>query len=63
VDLTVVQKSGSYAIPVEVVFHGPGEQHREVVTLDAAQFQAVYDLPFEPLRVELDPNRKIFRRP
>ncbi|HEX6849841.1 MAG TPA: hypothetical protein VF139_00430 [Candidatus Polarisedimenticolaceae bacterium] len=63
VDLTLVQKTGTYAIPVEVVFHGPGEQHRETINLETARFQAVYDLPFEPLRVELDPNRKIFRRP
>lgn len=63
VDLTLVQKSATYALPVEVVFHGPGEQHRERISVDAAQFQAVYDLPFEPLRVELDPNRRIFRRP
>ena len=63
VDLTLVQKSGSYAIPVDVVFHGPGEEHRETVTIEEPRFQAVYDLPFEPLRVQIDPNRRIFRRP
>jgi hypothetical protein len=63
VDLTLVQKSGTYALPVDVVFQGPGEEHRETIQIEEAKFQAVYDLPFEPLRVTLDPNRRIFRRP
>lgn len=63
VDLTLAQKSGTYALPVEVVFHGPGEEHRETISIEDAIYKGVYDLPFEPLRVSLDPNRRIFRRP
>lgn len=63
VDLTLEQKRGVYALPVDVVFLGVGREHRETIDIDEPRTALVYDLPFEPVRVELDPNRKIFRWP
>jgi hypothetical protein len=63
VDLELVQKRGTYALPVEVVLVGPGQEHRETVEIDETTTTLVYDLPFEPVRVVLDPNGKLFRRP
>lgn len=61
VDLTLVQRSGAYALPVEVVFEGPGEEHREVVEVEAEKTTPFYVLPFEPRRVRVDPGGKIYR--
>jgi hypothetical protein len=62
VDLSLVQLRGNYALPVEVVFFGRGPEHREVVHVDGETTSMVYTLPFEPLRVEIDPLRKLFLR-
>ncbi len=62
VDLTLVQRRGTYALPVEVLFEGPGRVHREVVEIDSEKTTPFYVLPFEPRRVEVDPGRKIYRQ-
>lgn len=61
VDLTLVQRGGAYALPVEVVFEGPGRSHRERVEVETEKTTPFYVLPFEPRRVEVDPNGKIYR--
>ncbi len=61
-DLTVVQKRFPYALPVEVVFHGPADTHRETVEIAEDTTNVFYILPFEPIRVELDPLDRIYRR-
>lgn len=63
VDLTLVQKRAAYALPVEVVFLGPGEEHREIIEVDQETTTPFYILPFEPVRLDLDPGHKIFRWP
>jgi hypothetical protein len=60
VDLSLVQLRGNYALPVEVVFFGRGPQHREVVHVDGETTSFTTLLPFEPLRVEIDPLGKLF---
>ena len=62
VDLTVTQLRGNYALPVEVVFVGRGQEHRETVHVDGEMTSVFYILPFQPLRVEIDPYRKLFMR-
>jgi aminopeptidase N len=61
VDLSLHQKRGAYELPVEVVFYGPGTSHSETIRVDDDRTAIVYDLPFEPTRVEVDPNGRIFR--
>lgn len=61
VDLTVRQTRGNYALPVEVVLHGPGREHRETVEIDGETTSVFWVLDFEPLRVEVDPARRLFR--
>lgn len=63
VDLTLVQRGRHYALPVEVVFHGPGQSHRETLEIGEERTSVVYTLPFKPARVEVDPGGKIFARP
>lgn len=63
VDLTLVQRRAAYTLPVEVVFLGPGEEHRETIEVDEETTTPFYVLPFEPVRVDLDPGHKIFRWP
>ncbi|ANM31494.1 hypothetical protein ABI59_20885 [Acidobacteria bacterium Mor1] len=62
IDLTLSQRGQPYQVPVDVVFHGLEQQHREVISLDERQATLVYFLPFEPKRVEIDPLRRLFRR-
>ncbi len=62
-DLTVFQRRGSFALPLEVLFIGRGgETRRQVIHIDEETTSVFYDLPFEPVRVELDPLGKLFRR-
>jgi hypothetical protein len=60
-DLTLRQRRGAYALPLEVVFHGPGQSHRETVDVSAETTAVFYVLPFEPARVEVDPLGKLYR--
>ena len=61
-DLTLVQLRGIYDLPVEVVFRGPGQRHREVIRVDGETTSVFYILPFRPVRVEIDPLEKLFLR-
>jgi aminopeptidase N len=61
VDLTLRQRRAVYSLPVEVVFFGPGTSHSEVIIVNSETTSLVYDLPFEPRRVEVDPKGRIFR--
>lgn len=63
VDLTILQKRGTFLLPVEIVLYGPGEEHRETIEIDDVKTDLVYDLPFEPQRIEVDPVGKLFRWP
>ena len=62
-DITLAQKRGAYALPVEIVIHGPGAEHRETVEIDAESTAVFYVVPFEPTRLEIDPHGRIFRWP
>lgn len=62
-DLKLVQLRGTYSLPVEVVLHGPGEEHRETVKIEEKVTSVYYVLPFKPARVEIDPLGRIFQRP
>ncbi len=61
-DVTVTQKRGAYALPVELVIYGAGEEHRETIEVADHSNNVFYILPFAPERVELDPLNRIFRR-
>jgi hypothetical protein len=61
-DLVLVQRGGNYALPVEVVFVGIGQEHHEVIQVDGERTAVFYVLPFEPLRVKIDPLGKLFQR-
>ena len=60
-DLKLAQTRDLYTLPVEVVFLGPGESHREVIEVSEENTSVYYTLPFKPVRVEVDPADKIFR--
>ncbi len=60
-DLTLRQKRGIYALPVEVILRSADEEHREVVDVDEEVTSTYYVLSFEPVRVEVDPLDRIFR--
>lgn len=60
-DIAVTQKRGLYALPVEIVIHGAGEERRETVEIADEVTSVFYDLPFEPKRIEIDPLERIFR--
>lgn len=61
-DVTFRQTRGAYALPVEIVLYGPGEEHRETVEIDGETTSVFYVLPFEAKRLEIDPLDRIFRR-
>jgi len=58
----VTQKRGTYALPVDIVIYGAGEEHRETIEVAEPSNNVFYILPFAPKRVELDPLNRIFRR-
>jgi hypothetical protein len=62
VDISIIQGGEPYALPVEVVLHGPGQSHRETVEVTDPTTSVFYILPFEPTRIELDPLDRIYRR-
>jgi hypothetical protein len=62
-DVGIVQLEGVYKLPVEVVFVGAGEEHRETIMVEAETTSLYYVLPFEPKRLEVDPQRRIFQHP
>jgi hypothetical protein len=62
-DLSIQQRGRPYTTSLEVVFHGAGQEHRETVRIDQEKSQLLYVLPFQALRVELDPLGRIFKQP
>jgi aminopeptidase N len=60
-DVALVQKRGAYALPVEIVIYGPGDERRETVEIADEATSLFYVLPFEPKRIEVDPLNRIFR--
>lgn len=62
-DVKLVQESGVYVLPVQIVIHGAGAERRETVEIDAPTTSVRYVVPFEPRRLTLDPLNRIFRRP
>jgi hypothetical protein len=62
-DLTIQQRGRPYTATMDVVFHGSGREHRETVRIDRETSQLLYILPFQALRVELDPLGRIFKQP
>jgi len=61
-DLTLIQKRELYTLPVEVVFHGAGETHREILDVSDETTAVFYVLPFRAARIEVDPLDRIYRR-
>jgi hypothetical protein len=61
-DLSLIQKRDLYTLPVEIVFHGAGESHRQTLDVVDQTTAIFYILPFRPARVELDPLNRIYRR-
>ena len=61
-DLTLIQKRDSYGLPVEVVFRGAGESHRQTIDVIDTTTAVFYILPFRPRQVEFDPLNRIYRR-
>jgi len=62
VDLVLKQIRGVYSLPVEVEFVGPEQRHREIVQVEDETTEVSYSLPFRPMRLEIDPAGKLFRR-
>jgi hypothetical protein len=62
-DLTIRQRRSIYALPVDVVFHAAGQEHRETIEVEEETTSVFFVLPFEARRVELDPLGKIFKWP
>lgn len=60
-DVTLVQKRGAYALPVEIVIYGAGGERRETVEVVDETTSVFYVVPFEPKRIEIDPLGRIFR--
>lgn len=61
-DVAVTQKRGAYALPVDVVVYGPGDERRETIEVADETTSVFYIVPFEPKRIEVDPLDRIFRR-
>jgi hypothetical protein len=61
-DLALTQMRDLYTLPVEVLFQGPGEEHREVLDVSQEVTSVFYVLPFQAARVEIDPLHRIYRR-
>ena len=62
-DLRIEQKSGDYAIPIDVVLIGAGEQRRETISIVEATTDLYYLIDFRPRRIEVDPLGRLFARP
>lgn len=60
-DVTLTQKRGIYALPVDVVVYGPGGEKRETIEVADEATSVFYVVPFEPKRIEIDPLNRIFR--
>jgi hypothetical protein len=60
-DIAITQKRGAYALPVEIVIYGAGDEHRETIEVADEVTSVFYVLPFEPKRIEIDPLNRIFR--
>jgi hypothetical protein len=60
-DIAVTQKRGAYALPVEIVVYGAGQEHRETIEVAEPATRVFYVLPFAPTRIEIDPLNRIFR--
>jgi len=61
-DVTVTQKRGTYALPLDIIIYGAGFERRETIEVAQPSSNVFYILPFAPKRVELDPLNRIFRR-
>jgi hypothetical protein len=61
-DITLRQTESIYALPLEVVLLGPGQQHRETIRLEDELTTVYYILPFEPVRLRVDPLNRLFLR-
>jgi hypothetical protein len=62
-DLSIRQSGRPYTMTLDVVFHGAGREHRETVKIDQETTQLLYVLPFQAIRVELDPLGRIYKQP
>ncbi len=62
-DLSIHQRGRPYTLSLDVVFHGAGQEHRETVRIDRETTQLLYVLPFQVIRVELDPLGRIYKQP
>jgi hypothetical protein len=62
-DVRVEQQSGDYAIDVDVVLIGVGEERRETISIAESTTDLVYRVDFEPRRIEVDPLGRLFARP
>lgn len=62
-DLELRQLRGVYTLSIDLVLRGGGRVRRETVEIDEEVTSLLYVLPFEPVRVEIDPLGKIFQRP
>jgi len=60
-DVALVQKRGLYALPVEVVIRGGAGERRETIEIADETTAVFYVVPFEPKRIEIDPQNRIFR--
>ena len=60
-EIAVTQERGAYALPVEIVVYGSGEEHRETIEVAEPVTRVFYVLPFDPKRIEIDPLNRIFR--
>jgi hypothetical protein len=60
-DVTLTQKRGVYALPVDIVVYGPGGETRETIEAAEETTSVLYVVPFEPKRIEIDPLNRIFR--
>lgn len=62
-DLSIRQQGKPYTLTLDVVFHGAGQIHREAVRIDRETTRLLYILPFQAIRVELDPLGRIYKQP
>jgi hypothetical protein len=60
-DIDLSQKRAAYALPLDIVIYGAGAERRETVELTGETTSVFYVVPFEPKRIEIDPQERIFR--
>jgi hypothetical protein len=60
-DVALTQLRGAYALPVEIVIYGPGDEKRETIEVADEITSVFYVVPFPPTRIEVDPLNRIFR--